>query len=423
MVATTFLFLSSTSTTLFPQRRATSRPLTRLPHPVVILISADGFRFGYEFKTQTPNIHRLIKNGTEAEHGLIPVFPTLTFPNHYSIATGLYPVYHGIVNNYFIDPETGDEFSMASHDPKWWLGEPLWVTVANSGKRAATVFWPGSEVKKDKWECPPNDCHQYNTSFPYEDRVDSILGYFDWRPEHKIPSLMTLYFEEPDRQGHLYGPDDPEVTTAISRIDAMVGRLIQGLEQRGVLEDVDILFVSDHGMVSNCDNKVIYLDDLSPWVTIPYSWVEYHTPHMAIRPPPGYSPADIVARMTTGLQSGKVENGENLRVFLKEDLPRRLHYGINDRVTPIIGLLDEGYMVKQSRDKEMMCGGGHGYDNDLFSMRSIFIAHGPHFERGIKVPSFVNVEIYNLVTSILDIKGAPNNGSLSFLDSILLAKH
>ncbi|XP_074305302.1 uncharacterized protein LOC141640399 [Silene latifolia] len=395
------------------------RPLTKLKHPVVLLVSSDGFRFGYQFKAHLPNINRLITNGTEAETGLIPVFPTLTFPNHYSIVTGLYPSYHGIINNYFTDPVTGDRFSMASHEPKWWLGEPLWETVANHGQKAATYFWPGSEVKKGSWDCPADFCQNYNKSVPFEDRVDTVLSYFDL-PVEDIPVFITLYFEDPDHQGHHVGPDDPEITDAVIRIDQMMGKLIEGLEKRGVFEDVTVIMVGDHGMVGTCDKKLIFLDDLAPWVEIPADWVQSYTPLLAIRPPSGISPADVVAKMNEGLQSGKVDNGKRLKVYLKEDLPSRLHYAESYRIPPIIGLPEEGYKIEMTNSNKQECGGAHGYDNAFFSMRTIFIAHGPQFARGRKVPSFENVQIYNLVTSILNIKGADNNGSVAFPQSLLL---
>ncbi|XP_010925428.1 uncharacterized protein [Elaeis guineensis] len=396
-----------------------ARPLAKLARPVVILISSDGFRFGYQFKTATPNIHRLIANGTEAATGLIPVFPTLTFPNHYSIVTGLYPPYHGIINNYFVDPVSGDVFSMNSHEPKWWLGEPLWETVVNQGFNAATYFWPGSEVKKGSWTCLPKFCQKYDGSVPFERRVDTVLSYFDL-PSSEIPVFITLYFEDPDHQGHEVGPDDPEITVAVARIDQMIGRLIAGLEKRGIFEDVTIILLGDHGMVGNCDQKLIFLDDLSPWIHIPRGWIQSTTPVLAIRPPPDVSPSDVVAKMNAGLSSGKVEHGNYLKMFLKQDLPTRLHYSASYRIPPIIGLVEEGYKIELKRSKRNECGGSHGYDNAFFSMRTIFISHGPQFERGRKVPSFENVEIYNVIVSILKLKGAPNNGSASFPSTILL---
>ncbi|XP_022154734.1 ectonucleotide pyrophosphatase/phosphodiesterase family member 1-like [Momordica charantia] len=409
-----FLFFSAASGV-----NSTARSLSKLKHPVVLLISSDGFRFGYQFKTSTPNIDRLIANGTEAERGLIPVFPTLTFPNHYSIVTGLYPAYHGIINNHFLDPVTGDAFTMANHDSKWWLGEPLWETVANQGLRAATVFWVGAEVTKGSWSCPVGFCYHYNGSVPFEERVDAILHYFDL-PSEEIPVFMTLYFEDPDHQGHKVGPDDPQITDAVARIDRMLGKLISGLEERGVFEDVSIILVGDHGMVGTCDKKLIILEDLAPWIVIPESWVQSTTPLLAIRPPPDVSPSDVVMKMNEALQSGKVENGKKLKLYVKEELPSRLHYSASDRIPPVIGLLEEGFKVEMKRSNKKECGGAHGYDNAIFSMRTIFVGHGPQFAKGRKVPSFENVQIYNLVTSILNIKPAPNNGSASFPKSILL---
>ncbi|KAF3326879.1 ectonucleotide pyrophosphatase/phosphodiesterase family member 3 [Carex littledalei] len=410
-----FLLLTSNSKPV----KEVARSLSKLPHPVVILISSDGFRFGYQFKTSTPNIHRLIRNGTEAETGLIPVFPTLTFPNHYSIVTGLYPTYHGIINNRFTDPVTGEVFTMQSHESKWWLGEPLWETVVNQGKKAATFFWPGSEVKKGKWSCPDKYCQHYNGSVPFEERVDTVLGYFDL-PSNEMPVFITLYFEDPDHQGHQVGPDDPEITNAVAHIDSLIGRLISGLEKRGVFEDVTVILLGDHGMVGTCDKKLIYLEDLSPWIEIESEWVQSTTPVLAITPPSNVSLAEVVSKMNEGLSSGKIEHGNYLKMFLKEDLPTRLHYAASYRIPPIIGLLQEGYKVELKRSDNKECGGAHGYDNTNFSMRTIFIAHGPQFGKGRKVKSFENVQIYNVIASILKLKGAANNGSESFADNILL---
>ncbi|KAL9154063.1 hypothetical protein ABFS82_10G089000 [Erythranthe guttata] len=424
-IALAFLFFSTstaTSSSVNPvstDHHSVSKSLSKLKRPVVIIVSFDGFRFGYQYKTDTPNIDRLIKNGTETELGLIPVFPTLTFPNHYSIATGLYPTSHGIINNKFTDPTTGEQFTLRSREPKWWLGEPLWETVANHGLKAATYFWPGSDVKKGSWICPKDYCMLYNSSVTFEERVDTVLNYFDLTSD-EIPSLMALYLEDPDSQGHEVGPDDPRVTESVANVDKLVGRLITGLEKRGSFEDVHIIMVGDHGMVGTCDKKLIFLDDLLKWIDIPTEWVQSYTPLLAIRPPANYSSANVVAKMNKGLKSGNVTNGEYLRVYLKEDLPSRLHYSDSERVPPIIGLVAEGFKIEQTNSGIQECAGAHGYDNAYFSMRTIFIGHGPRFARGKKIQSFENVEIYNLVTKILKIKGASNNGTKSFAKDVLL---
>jgi predicted AlkP superfamily pyrophosphatase or phosphodiesterase len=333
--------------------------------------------------------------------------------------TGLYPSSHGIINNLFPDPISGDTFTTANRDPKWWLGEPLWVTAANQGLQASTFFWPGSEVKKGSWDCPGKYCRQYNGSVPFEERVDTILGYFDL-PADEMPQLVTLYVEDPDAHGHQVGPDDPAITEAVMHIDEMMGRLIAGLEARGVFEDVNIIWVGDHGIVGTCDQKLVSLEDLAPWIEVKEDWVLSTTPLLAIRPTNGVSPAEVVARMNQGLGSGKVKNGKYLKVYLKEDLPSRLHYSESYRIPPIIGLVDEGYKVEIKRSEARECGGAHGYDNAFFSMRTVFVAHGPRFQRGKTVPSFENVEIYNVVASILGLRPASNNGSASFHGSVLL---
>lgn len=400
----------------------TSRPLQKLDKPVVILVSSDGFRFGYNWKAATPNIDRLRMEGTEADPGMIPVFPSKTFPNHYSIATGLYPAYHGIVGNYFRDPNPGsnDTFKPGELDPKWWLGEPIWETVVNQGLQAATYFWPGSQVKKGNWTCESRFCQDYNSSVPYEDRVDTVLGYLDL-PSRERPSLITLYFESPDEPGHETGPDAPQITAAVVRIDTMIGRLLAGLEKRGLDNDVTIILVGDHGMVGKSEDKMIYLEDLASEVLIPREWVMDYTPVLHIRPPPNLDVTTIHSSMARALTSSNMNNAEFLEIYLKEQLPPRLHYSHSPRIAPIVGLVAEGYTLAYARtDKPITCGGEHGYDNVLLSMRTIFIARGPQFAQGRRIPSFENVELYEIMANILGLTPAPNNASLNFAASVLL---
>jgi ectonucleotide pyrophosphatase/phosphodiesterase family protein 1/3 len=381
-------------------------------------------RWGYNWKVATPNIDRLRFNGVEAEPGMIPVFPTKTFPNHYSMATGLYPAYHGIISNSFRDPDptSQDRFRIGNLDPKWWLGEPIWETVVNHGLQAATYFWPGSQVVKGNWTCDPKYCMDYDGSIPYEVRVDSVLNFVDMPPGDR-PSLITLYFEAPDEPGHQTGPDDPKITEAVARVDNMIGRLLIGLDEQNVTNDVTMILVGDHGMVTICENKVIYLDDLGKWIYIPDAWVDSYTPVLAIRPPPEVDAVSVFQKISQGLASGKVPNAEFLQVYLKEQLPLRLHYSDSPRIQPIIGLVAEGYSVVPSRKSRVSCGGNHGYDNAFASMRTIFIGSGPQFPKGLRIPSFENIELYHLITSILGLTPAPNNGTNSFAESLLLPHH
>ncbi|MCO5583943.1 hypothetical protein L7F22_037861 [Adiantum nelumboides] len=423
-VAALFVFFSQNQAdshfdSEYTQRWGFARPLKTLSKPVVVLISSDGFRYGYQWKVPLPNIHRLRMNGTEAVPGMIPVYPTLTFPNHYSIATGLYPAWHGIIANYFSDPSTSEKFHPGVLDPKWWLGEPIWESVVKHGLISTTYFWPGSDVSKGAWNCNLPFCQRYNGSVPYEDRVDTVLSYFDLPDDHR-PSLITLYFEEPDHTGHKVGADDPHIDKAIIRVDQMIGRLLDGLDARNVLEDVSIILLSDHGMVGTCDKKIIYLEDFAPWISMPSSWTDSLSPVLAIRPPSDVDTKEVYQNITEALNSGKVTNSEFLQVYLKEDFPARLHYSNSDRISPIIGIVAEGYKLERKRSPAKECAGTHGYDNEASSMHPIFIAHGPQFAKGRQISSFINVEVYNLIATILGIQGAANNGTHSFSPTVLL---
>ncbi|KAF9612745.1 hypothetical protein IFM89_003755 [Coptis chinensis] len=199
-----------------------------------------------------------------------------------------------------------------------------------------------------------------------------------------------------DSQGHRVEPDHPEITEAVDNIDKIIGKLIH------VIENSSFLKIWLHGLK--------------------FRWTGFqsYSPLLAIRPPASVSLSEVVKNMTEGLSSSRVSNGKYLKVFLKEDLPDRLHYAASERISPIIGLLNEGFMVEQRNLSQRQCAGAHGYENAYFSMRTIFIGHGPRFARGHKIPSFESVEIYNLITSILNIQGASNNGTASFVNSVLL---
>ncbi|KAH7446372.1 hypothetical protein KP509_01G053000 [Ceratopteris richardii] len=215
-------------------------------------------------------------------------------------------------------------------------------------------------------------------------------------------------------------PDDPHIDAAITFVDQMLGKVLDGLDERGIFEDVSIIFVSDHGMVGTCDTKSLYFEDFRPWLNISAEWADTLTPIFSLWPPDELDVVEVYQRLATALSSGMVENAEFLEVYLKEDLPSRLLYSSSERVQPIIGIVAEGYTLELNRTVNKKCGGAHGYDNALLSMRATFIAHGPQFGRGQKLPNFNNVEIYNLIASILGIEGAPNNGSSSFAETILL---
>lgn len=176
-----------------------------------------------------------------------PIFPSKTFPNHYTLVTGLYAESHGLVGNSMYDPDTDEYyFTMGPPEPdqaKWWAGEPLWTTVQKAGLSAACVFWPGSDVAIGG--VLPDRYLQWDSSLSYEGRVAALIQYFN---EDK-PSFATIYFDGVDHNGHIHGPFAPGVQAALSQVDATIGGLVRSLDEIGMLSTTDIIITSDHGMV------------------------------------------------------------------------------------------------------------------------------------------------------------------------------
>ncbi len=233
-----------------------------IDRPITLLVSMDGFRYDYLGRTQTPNFDRFAQEGVVAD-ALIPVFPTKTFPNHYTIVTGLYPDEHGIIANRMIDTIFDQTFriganSTTTRDGRWFEGEPIWVTAEKQGIRSATFFWPGSDAEIQGKR--PTLRKVYDNSIDYADRISQVL---DWiaLPDTDRPAFISLYFESPDKEGHLYGPEADEVTVMIEAMDRHLGNLIAGLEAMGVLDQINLVLLSDHGMTQLSRQRVIFLDD------------------------------------------------------------------------------------------------------------------------------------------------------------------
>jgi predicted AlkP superfamily pyrophosphatase or phosphodiesterase len=373
--------------------------------PTVILISFDGFRWDYLSKAPTPNLRRLIDRGVHAGN-MIPSFPSKTFPNHYSIVTGLYPGHHGIVANNIFDPTTGRTFATTKReevrDPMWWGGMPLWTLVERAGLKSEPLFWPGSEAPhggnmSTYWQ-------PYDQNRPANARVDQILTWLD-QPAEQRPTFLTLYFEDTDEAGHANGPDSAEVQNAIVRDDSYVGRLLDGLSRRGLADRVNIVVVSDHGMSAVDDTHVIVADD---YVSADDVVISDINPTLGVFPKAGKE--DEVYRRL-------VNAHPHLKVFKREDIPASWHYRDHPRVPPILGVADEGWQVLRRTTAASIAAhtmrggrGTHGYDPQLMSMRAIFIAAGPAFKQGVTVAPFENVSLYNVLAKILHATPSPNDG-------------
>lgn len=222
VLAVLFLFL--------PHRGAVG-----LTQPTLILISYDGFRWDYMEKVPTPNLDWIVEHGVKAKH-LTNAFVTKTFPNHFTLVTGLYEESHGLVGNTFFDPVFNETFYINSPnylDPKWWRGEPIWITNQKAWKKSAVIFWPGSEVKIEGQY--PTYYRNYDRDLSFEERVDFVMSMLELEDS---PNFIAAYFNEPDHTGHQYGPDSPEVANVIRRMDNVTGYLLENLRTRGLIDQV-----------------------------------------------------------------------------------------------------------------------------------------------------------------------------------------
>jgi predicted AlkP superfamily pyrophosphatase or phosphodiesterase len=372
--------------------------------PTIILISIDGFRWDYPEKTDTPNLRFLITTGVRAK-ALIPSFPTKTFPNHYTIVTGLYPENHGIIANNMYDPEMREKFSLgnqaAIEDGRWWGGEPIWVTAEKHDLITASFFWPGTETKIKGIQ--PTCWFPYDGGISNEERMRQVLSWLDL-PSDKRPSFITVYFSSVDDAGHDGGPDSKEVITAIQEIDGVLGLLLQGLKERNILNKINIIIVSDHGMTAISSDRVIFLDD---YIDLSNVDVIDWSPVLALNPKPGLEDA---------IYNDLVRAHPRLKIYRKEEMPLRFHYRKSPRIPAIIGVADEGWSIgthETFKSKPYyFTGGNHGFDNQLPSMGAIFIARGPAFKSGLVVPAFQNIHLYELMAAVLNIEPAPNDGNL-----------
>jgi predicted AlkP superfamily pyrophosphatase or phosphodiesterase len=377
----------------------------------VLLIGIDAFTWDLLNRAETPNLDAIVSRGVRAEW-LVPVFPTKTFPNHYSIATGLYPEQHGIVANNMLDPDIDERFSLgnraAVEDGRWWEGEPVWVTAEKAGVRAAAFFWPGTETAIQGIR--PTFWRPYEHATPNDERVDQVLAWMDL-PSAERPWLVTTYFADVDDATHRFGMSAPETEAAIREVDRAIGRLVRGLEARGLLDDVNLVVVSDHGMTPTSRERVIFLDD---YIDVANVDVIDWTPVAAIRPDSGRED-EVFGRLT--------DAHPHLSVFRKAELPERWRYRNHRRIQPIIAVADEGWEITTRTYFEerttTFTGATHGYDNALPSMRAIFLAAGPSFRRGVVVRPFQNIHVYELLCRVLRIEPAANAGSFDSVAAML----
>jgi len=386
-------------------------PQTEARRPV-LLISIDGYRADYFDRHLTPTLAAMAADGVHAE-AMQPSFPSLTFPNHYTLVTGLVPDHHGIVNNTMADPTLG-RFSLSNRgavsDGRWWAAaEPIWIAADRQGLRTATMFWPGSEA--DIRGQHPDYWKPYDGKVTPDQRVDQILAWLDL-PVAKRPDFLTLYFDAVDHQGHSYGPDSNEVNTALRETDVSIARLVDALRKRGLYDRMNIVVVSDHGMALTPPEQTLVADDM-----LDLSSVDV----VALGVLAGFNPK--AGHDFATAEAALLQPRDHVQCWRKQDVPARLNYGKNPRVPAVICLAQTGWKFTSreaiaKRTKPMSIG-EHGYDNADPLMRALFIAHGPDFRRGIVVPEFPNTDVYPLLAYLLRIVPAANDGNFEQVKAML----
>lgn len=363
---------------------------------VTILISIDGFRVDYLQRGATPNLARLAAQGISGP--MRPSFPSKTFPNHWTLVTGLVPDHHGIVGNRMEDPaRPGETFTTASDAPYWWnAAPPIWVEAERAGIRTGTVFWPGANVawgstvsRPDHGDYAggtrPRDWLQYNQAVNDTQRVDTVL---DWlrRPAGSRPRFVTLYFDRVDVVGHAQGPNSPQVTQAAAEVDQRIGMLVDGLA--ALHQPANIVVVSDHGMSETSDTRVIPLG-------LPRD--SYHLieagPFAALSPLPGKEA--LVEQTLLGRHP-------HMECWRKGEIPAHFRYGKNPRIAAIFCLAEPRWTIAEKLPAAPFTRGEHGYDNRSADMAALFVAAGPAFRHGT-VPAFDNVDIAPLLRDLIDL--------------------
>ena len=376
--------------------------------PYVIMLSLDGFRWDYPDLYETPHLDRIAERGVRAK-SLKPSFPTKTFPNHYTIVTGLYPDHHGIVLNSFYDPDMNAYYSVGDRtsveNPEFYGGEPIWRTAEQQGIISASYFWVGSEAPIQG--SFPTYWKRYEHEFPFTQRMDSVISWLKL-PDSKRPHLITWYIHEPDSRGHDLGPFHPEMGHLTHYLDSLIGLFMQRIEELPMADQINIIITSDHGMGETSSERWINLSEyVDPdW----FQNIQGSNPNYNLQVLPEYYDSAWLLLQTI----------PHVRVWKMGTMPERFHYGYHSRVTDFILMADSSWIVSwRETPLTAFTGGSHGYDNRNTDMHAIFYAYGPAFREGLVHPTFENIHIYPLICKILDLQPAKVDGDIKYVDGML----
>ncbi|KDQ62542.1 hypothetical protein JAAARDRAFT_122323 [Jaapia argillacea MUCL 33604] len=428
----------------------------------VLVVSIDGLRASYLDRGLTPHLLAISKKGLRAK-SMKPIFPTLTFPNHWALMTGLYAESHGIVANNFWDPETDTEFHYNSithsWNASWWFGEPMWETADRADMITANLMWPGPPTTRTG--ASPTYFIPWRDKVPLQEKHDQIMNWIDL-PLEERPQLIVAYEPSLDQAGHSTGPNSPLVNSTLKQVDIFAKEIHESLVARNLTDIVDVVFVSDHGMTDTSHPELVYIDEI---LGDGFEKIEHEDgwPSMGIR----FSPLANASEYLNILITAASQNSEKFDVYTYDTMPERYHFTDNPRIAPIYIIPKMGYALTTRKEgSDWMSKGNHGYDNDEPSMHAMFVAHGPfssvtkalHIHQSSQPPSkppsllsravfgtsrrqardlenanhgwhstandvyvmnpFENVNIYNLVVKLLGIEeiAAVTNGTVGFWD-------
>ena len=390
-----------------PAPIAPSAPAEAAPvsSPRVLLIGLDGFR-PEMLDWDAPNLKALAARGVRAE-AMIPVMPSVTFVNFYSLATGLYPENHGMVANYPYDAEAREHFQQATGptEERWWQGEPIWVTAEKQGLKTAIMFWLGSEVPHDGVR--PSIWTPYQHEKPYQERVDEVLAWYDV-PDAERPRFAAVYFDRVDTVTHYTGPNSAEAKAAVTEIDAYVGQLIDGLKARGLADTTTVIIVSDHGMAYTPPDQVLDVGeyiDLGQLVVSQFVGPYGGSGHPFLQI---YGEGPALEAAYNGLSIAS----EHIRVYRAGAMPAHYHLDHPTRGPDLLAVADPGWLMRSVNvgGWRAPIPGNHGYDNLAPEMAATFLAAGPVFPEGAVAAPFENVNVYGLIACALGITPAETDG-------------
>lgn len=378
----------------------------------VVVVSMDGYRWDYGLMYRTPFLDQLGEEGVYAR--VRPSYPSKTFPNHYTIATGLVPDHHGIIANVFVDRATGRKFSLSTPETKFdgyfYGGEPLWVTAQKQGIPAGIVYWPGSDVQLHGMF--PSIYHKYQGDLlSYEERVSEVKRMLSL-PEGERPHLVMCYFDEPDHTGHSFGPIHPNTRAKVELLDSLMSQFYDMLQSLPIADQIDLIITSDHGMAMTSPERLVKLSDyVNP------EWIEYVDYSIPVMLDARHETRNGVTISYADSILAALRDVPHIDAWRREEVPAYLQFGSNENIGEIVVNPDLGWIIDERYRVTTGCHGFNPYESD---MQVLFRAIGPDFKQHYVKPTlFQNIDIYPLVCHLLGIEPAPVDGSLSEVEDML----